>query len=139
MEKILINICKIFGCDINTFFHIIQKNILIRMSYFSKKVAGKFLLIPYIVKNKQAISHSLKYLVQSINLRKERKLVDRVQNELIDVYRNMGLTVKKKQELFNIIKSNFTNISYLDNTKTRRKNRKREKLKKNIAKSKCQY
>ena len=111
LEKIFINIKKIYGC-LNTFFKQIETNIFIRMFCYIKKVGGKKLLIPHILKSKDSIPYSVKLIVRSINSRTERKFQERIQNELIDVYNNKGLSIKKKNDMYRLIEANYTNIRF---------------------------
>ena len=111
MEKIFLNLKKNFG-SLDNFFNRIGYNLLIRMFCYVKKIGGKKVLIPHILKSKDSIPYSVKLIIKSIKGRSEKNLKNRLENELIDVYNNTGLSIKKKIDMYNIIESNYTNIRF---------------------------
>lgn len=111
MEKVIVYLINKYG-DINIFFNKIAKNLLIRVACYSKKIGGKKVLIPYLVKSKKSIYYSVKLIIKSINMRSEYNLHDRIKNELIDVYTNKGFSIQQRLNIIKMVESNYVNSRY---------------------------
>lgn len=79
-----------------------------------KKVrkSSKVFYLPKIINTEQKISLSVHWLIKSVNARKEKTLEERLQNEFLDCFSNKGLTINKKQALYDVILVNrpFLNL-----------------------------
>lgn len=79
-----------------------------------KKVAGTSLKIPVLVPTGQDVSVSIKWLIESLNLKIGNEKVDnKLVLEINDILSNKGYTVKKKTELHKLALSNRPFLKYL--------------------------
>ncbi len=74
--------------------------------------SSKIFYLPKIITTEKKTSISLQWIIKSVNTRKEKKVYDRLTNELLDCLNNKGLTVLKKQNLYETIITNrpFLNL-----------------------------
>ena len=63
----------------------------------------KFYYLPKIINREQEIKIALKWLIKSSNSRKEKKLHQRLTNEILDCYKGTGSTLLKKQNLYDML------------------------------------
>merc|ERR1711916_235088 len=77
----------------------------IRPILYVKKVrkSSKIFYLPRLISSEQEINIATHWLLKSVNNRKERKLYDRLTNEILDSYNGVGSTMNKKQNLYDII------------------------------------
>lgn len=99
--------------NINTFFEQIDKNLCLPINFLVKKVAGKNVLIPYRVVKKKEIIFSVRIILSILKNRSEKKILDKLLNELIDIFNNKGLSIKRKKEICKEIKNNSANLRFL--------------------------
>lgn len=99
--------------NINNFFDIIDKNMRLPINFIKKKIAGKNVLIPFRVSKNKEIMFSTRIIINSLKLRNEKKISDRLLNELIDLYNKKGNAFKKHIELCKDIKVNSPNLRFL--------------------------
>ena len=109
LYNVLINL-KIQNYDFITFFNTIifklRPFIGIRVTKFYRRK----ILYPVLLSKDRSFFLLFNWLKESVKSRVEFKLEDRILNELIDIFNNKGLTLKKK-ELFN--SQIFENKPYL--------------------------
>ena len=63
----------------------------------------KVFYLPKLISREQEIKIALKWLIKSSNNRKEKKLNQRLTNEILDCYKGTGSTLSKKQNLYDMI------------------------------------
>lgn len=68
--------------------------------------SSKVFYLPKIITTEKKMSLALQWIVKSVNTRKERKLTVRLTNEFVDCFNSIGLTIAKKQNLYNTITVN---------------------------------
>jgi len=112
LYKILYNILIEYK-DINKFFIIIDKNICLPINFIKKRIAGKNIMIPYKINENKKINLSVRIIINSLKFRNEKKLSNRLLNELIDIYNNRGISIKKRIEICKDIKLNSPNLRFL--------------------------
>lgn len=74
--------------------------------------SSKIFTLPKLIETEQKINISLRWILASVNNRKERKLEDRLTNEFLDCFFGKGSTIAKKQSLYDVILINrpFLNL-----------------------------
>ena len=87
---------------------IYQALINVRPLLHTQKVrkSSKVFYLPKIITTEKKMSIALQWIVKSVNARKERKLSDRLTNEFLDCFHSKGLTILKKQNLYDTISVN---------------------------------
>lgn len=118
--KFIILELKFKKMNLYNFFISIFDKLYIPISLYAKKVAGRKLLVPNpnnlnFIKRK--LWHSARIIVKSLSSRKETKLRDRLLAELMDIYNNKGVSIKKKIDILNTIKENEMNMRYIKSKK----------------------
>lgn len=68
--------------------------------------SSKVFYLPKIITTEKKMSIALQWIIKSVNARKERKLSDRLTNEFLDCFNSKGLTILKKQNLYDTIAVN---------------------------------
>jgi small subunit ribosomal protein S7 len=68
--------------------------------------SSKVFYLPKIISTEKKMSIALQWIIKSVNARKERKLSDRLTNEFLDCFHSKGLTILKKQNLYDTIAVN---------------------------------
>jgi small subunit ribosomal protein S7 len=72
----------------------------------SKKVGRTSYVIPYAITYEQSISIAVKIIIKVVRDRKEKSFVDCLVNELVDVYNNRGLSIKRKNDIHKLAEAN---------------------------------
>ncbi|MFW6266075.1 MAG: 30S ribosomal protein S7 [Halanaerobiales bacterium] len=72
----------------------------------SRRVGGSNYQVPVEVDENRKLSLSLRWLVEAARARNERKMVDRIANEILDAYNNTGGAVRKKEEVHRMAEAN---------------------------------
>jgi ribosomal protein S7 len=70
-------------------------------------------MIPYKINENKKINLSVRIIINSLKFRNEKKLSNRLLNELIDIYNNRGISIKKRIEICKDIKLNSPNLRFL--------------------------
>jgi small subunit ribosomal protein S7 len=80
----------------------------VKPSLHVKKVkkSTKIFYLPKVVSLKQKVNLSLHWIVKSADNRSERKFEDKLAQELLDCYKGTGLTIAKKQALYDTLNQN---------------------------------
>jgi ribosomal protein S7 len=68
----------------------------------NQKKKRKTILMPIVIRKKEQLKRSLFWLKESDKARKERKLVERLYNELLEGYDGLGISVNRKFEFYDI-------------------------------------
>ena len=72
----------------------------------SRRVGGATYQVPVEVKSKRAQALAIRWLVESARKRKDKKMSDKIFNEIYDAYQNKGSAIKKKEDTHKMAESN---------------------------------
>ncbi len=72
----------------------------------SRRVGGATYQVPVEVKTKRSQALALRWLIEASRKRKDKKMSDKLFNELYDAYQNKGLAIKKKEDTHKMAESN---------------------------------
>ncbi len=72
----------------------------------SRRVGGATYQVPVEVKAKRSQALALKWLIDASRKRKDRKMSDKIFNEIYDAYQNKGSAIKKKEDTHRMAESN---------------------------------
>jgi len=72
----------------------------------SRRVGGATYQVPVEVKLKRSQTLALRWLINASRKRKERKMSDKIFNEIFDAYQNKGSAIKKKEDTHRMAESN---------------------------------
>ena len=71
-----------------------------------KRVGGATYQVPMEVNSRRATAVGLRWLVKYSRERKEKTMVERLANEIIDASNGVGASVKKREDLFKMAEAN---------------------------------
>ena len=63
----------------------------------SRRVGGATYQVPVEVKSKRSQALALRWLIEASRKRKDKKMSDKISNEICDAYQNRGSAIKKKR------------------------------------------
>ena len=72
----------------------------------SRRVGGATYQVPVEVKAKRSQALALRWLIDASRKRKNKKMADKIFNEIFDAYQNKGLAIKKKEDTHKMAESN---------------------------------
>ena len=72
----------------------------------SRRVGGSNYQVPVEVDEDRKLSLALRWLVEATRARNERRMTERLANELLDAYNNSGGAVRKKEEVHRMAEAN---------------------------------
>ena len=72
----------------------------------SRRVGGATYQVPVEVKSKRSQALALRWLVDASRKRKDKKMSDKIFNEIYDAYQNKGSAIKKKEDIHKMAESN---------------------------------
>ena len=72
----------------------------------SRRVGGATYQVPVEVKSKRSQALALRWLIDASRKRKDKKMSDKIFNELYDAYEKKGLAVKKREDVHKMAESN---------------------------------
>ena len=72
----------------------------------SRRVGGATYQVPVEVKSKRSQALALRWLIDASRKRKDKKMSDKIFNELYDAYQNKGSAIKKKEDTHKMAESN---------------------------------
>ena len=72
----------------------------------SRRVGGATYQVPVEVKNKRSQALALRWLIDASRKRKDKKMSDKLFNEIYDAYQNKGSAIKKKEDTHKMAESN---------------------------------
>jgi small subunit ribosomal protein S7 len=101
--------------NINFFFYILNKNLCVPVILRKRAVAGRKILIPTRCSYGKEINLFIRFLIQSLKMRSEKSLFEKLINELFDIFYYKGSSVKKKINYCREIKVNMPNLRFLKN------------------------
>ena len=72
----------------------------------SRRVGGATYQVPVEVKSKRSQALALRWLIDASRKRKNKKMADKIFNEIFDAYQNKGSAIKKKEDTHKMAESN---------------------------------
>ena len=72
----------------------------------SRRVGGATYQVPVEVKSKRSQALALRWLIAASRKRKDKKMSDKIFNEIYDAYQNKGSAIKKKEDTHKMAESN---------------------------------
>ena len=72
----------------------------------SRRVGGATYQVPVEVKSKRSQALALRWLINASRKRKDKKMSDKIFNEIYDAYQNKGSAIKKKEDTHRMAESN---------------------------------
>ena len=82
------------------------ENVRPRVEVRSRRVGGATYQVPTDVRPERRESLAIRWLVQAANSRGERRVADRLANEIIDAANNRGAAVKKREDTHKMAEAN---------------------------------
>ena len=89
-----------------TVFNEAINNIRPTVEVRSRRVGGATYQVPVEVKTKRSHALALRWLIDASRKRKDKKMSDRIFNEIYDAYQNRGSAIKKKEDTHKMAESN---------------------------------
>ena len=87
-------------------FHRAINNVKPAVEVRSRRVGGATYQVPSEVRPKRAEALALRWIKSAANSRTERKLAERLANEMIDALQNRGASVKKRDDTHKMAEAN---------------------------------
>ena len=72
----------------------------------SRRVGGATYQVPVEVKSKRSQALALRWIIDASRKRKDKKMSDRIFNEIYDAYQSRGSAIKKKEDTHKMAESN---------------------------------
>ena len=72
----------------------------------SRRIGGATYQVPVEVKSKRSQALALRWLIDASRKRKDKKMSDKIFNEIYDAYQNRGSAIKKKEDTHKMAESN---------------------------------
>tara|TARA_B100000029_G_scaffold448331_1_gene470784 strand:+ start:311 stop:781 length:471 start_codon:yes stop_codon:yes gene_type:complete len=72
----------------------------------SRRVGGATYQVPVEVKSKRSQALALRWLIAASRKRKDKRMSDKIYNEIYDAYQNKGSAIKKKEDTHKMAESN---------------------------------
>ena len=72
----------------------------------SRRVGGATYQVPVEVKSKRSQALALRWLIDASRKRKDKKMSDKIFNEIFDAYQKRGSAIKKKEDTHKMAESN---------------------------------
>ena len=72
----------------------------------SRRVGGATYQVPVEVKSKRSQALALRWIIDASRKRKDKKMADKLFNEIYDAYQNKGSAIKKKEDTHRMAESN---------------------------------
>ena len=82
------------------------KNVRPSVEVRSRRVGGATYQVPVEVKSKRSQALALRWLIDASRKRKDKKMSDKLFNEIYDAYQNRGSAIKKKEDTHKMAESN---------------------------------
>jgi len=89
-----------------TVFNDAINNVRPNVEVRSRRVGGATYQVPVEVKSKRSQALALRWIIDASRKRKDKKMSDKLFNELFDAYQNKGSAIKKKEDTHKMAESN---------------------------------
>ena len=82
------------------------KNVRPTVEVRARRVGGATYQVPVEVRPKRSQALALRWLIDASRKRKDKKMSDKIFNEIYDAYQNKGSAIKKKEDMHKMAESN---------------------------------
>ena len=82
------------------------KNVKPNLEVRSRRVGGATYQVPVEVKTNRSQALAIRWLINASRKRKDKKMSDKIFNEIYDAYQNRGSAIKKKEDMHKMAESN---------------------------------
>ena len=82
------------------------KNVRPTVEVRSRRVGGATYQVPVEVKSKRSQALALRWIIAASRKRNDKKMSDKIFNEIYDAYQNKGSAIKKKEDMHKMAESN---------------------------------
>ena len=82
------------------------ENVRPNLEVRSRRVGGATYQVPVEVKSKRSQALAIRWLIDASRKRKDKKMSDKIFNEIFDAYQNRGSAIKKKEDTHKMAESN---------------------------------
>ena len=82
------------------------KNVRPTVEVRARRVGGATYQVPVEVKSKRSQALAIRWLIDASRKRKDKKMSDKIFNEIYDAYQNKGSAIKKKEDMHKMAESN---------------------------------
>ena len=82
------------------------KNVRPTVEVRARRVGGATYQVPTEVKPKRSQALAIRWLIDASRKRKDKKMSDKIFNEMYDAYQNKGSAIKKKEDMHKMAESN---------------------------------
>ena len=82
------------------------KNVRPTVEVRARRVGGATYQVPVEVKSKRSQALAIRWLIDASRKRKDKKMSDKIFNEIYDAYQNKGSAIKKKEDTHKMAESN---------------------------------
>ena len=89
-----------------TIFNDAINNVRPTVEVRSRRVGGATYQVPVEVKSKRSQALALRWLIEASRKRKDKRMSDKIYNEIYDAYQNKGSAIKKKEDTHKMAESN---------------------------------
>ena len=89
-----------------TIFNQAITNIKPTVEVRSRRVGGATYQVPVEVKSKRSQALAIRWLIDASRKRKDKKMSDKIFNEIYDAYQNRGSAIKKKEDTHKMAEAN---------------------------------
>ena len=89
-----------------TIFNDAINNVRPTVEVRSRRVGGATYQVPVEVKSKRSQALALRWIIDASRKRKDKKMSDKLFNEIYDAYQNKGSAIKKKEDTHRMAESN---------------------------------
>lgn len=103
----------LFNKNLYFFFKKIENHLYMPLKFINKIIAGRKVLIPYRIKKHKEIRYIIKFIIKNLEQRTEKKIIDRLYLELIDIYKKKGISINKHIQFCKELKENLPNVRFL--------------------------
>ena len=87
-------------------FHDAIENVMPAIEVRSRRVGGATYQVPVEVKAKRSQALALRWIIDASRRRKDKKMSDKLFNEIFDAYQKRGSAIKKKEDTHKMAESN---------------------------------
>ena len=82
------------------------KNVRPTVEVRARRVGGATYQVPVEVKSKRSQALAIRWLIDASRKRKDKKMSDKIFNEIYDAYQNKGSAIKKNEDMHKMAESN---------------------------------
>ena len=114
LKLLVLKLNKLIPHNLENFFNVIEKRFPLQITLRKRVVAGKVVKIPVFLANEKKIWYNVRFIFQFLKEKSEITFLDKLINELVLIYQNKGLILKKYLTFQKDIKLLLPNNRFLD-------------------------